>query len=337
MIRFLSRRFLLALLTTLAAVLLVFVAIRILPNNPVLARFGQHAPPEQVAKAMAAQGWDRPLPEQLWSFTVGLVTKGELGESFAIPGESVAEGLARTFPATVELALAALLIAFPCGVLAGIAAAVWRNRWPDFLCVTGSLLGVSVPVFFLGICLMYVFDDMPLGRRLPIGVDYDRSTGFIVLESILRGRWQFAGMALEHLVLPAVALSSIPMAIIARITRSSMVEVLEADYIRTARAKGASPWRVVLRHALPNAAIPVVNIGGLQVGSLLSGAVLTESVFDWPGLGRYLVNAVKQSDYNVVQGATLLIAAVFVLTNLTVDVMYVMLDPRIRLEGERHG
>lgn len=333
--RYLAQRALLAIPTALLAVVLVFVAIRVLPNNPALARFGQHAVPEQVAAEMARQGWDQPIWKQLGRFLAGLVSRGELGQSLVYPEESVAEQLARRFPATVELALAAMLFAVPGGLLLGIAAAVWHRRWPDMVCVAGSLVGISVPVFFLGILLMWLFPGVAQGGRLPVGTDFPRSTEFIVIESLLRGRWDILAAALQHLLLPALALSTIPAALLARITRAAMLETLDADFVRTARAKGASPRRVVLRHAWPNAALPVANIGGLQMAQLLSGAVLTESVFDWPGLGRLLVQAVMQSDYNVVQGATLLVAVVFVVVNLSVDALLAWLDPRVRLGGGR--
>ena len=330
MIGYLLRRLAVAVPTTLVAVLIVFVAIRVLPNNPLLARYGQHPDPKNVKLEMEERGWDRPLYQQLGSFIAELFKTGNLGKSF-YGSETVATGLMRTFPATVVLALAALCIAVPCGLLLGIAAAVWHNRWPDSLCTAGSLLGISVPVFFLGICLLSLFPGMPTGGRLPVGIKPADWSEFILIESLLRWRLDIFGSALRHLCLPAIALSTIPLAIIARITRSSMLEVLSADYVRTARAKGNSPWRVVMRHAFPNASIPVVNIAGLQLGALLSGAVLTETVFSWPGLGSYLVKAVIKSDYEVVQGATLLIAMIFVLTNLVVDVLYVWLDPRVRL------
>ncbi len=331
---YLARRVLISIPTAMVAVVAVFVAIRLVPNNPALGAFGQHAVPEKVAAEMQRQGWDRPILGQLGQFLREVFTQGDLGESF-FHTESVAAGLKRTFPATMELALAALLIAAPCGLLLGIAAAVWRNRWPDVLCTAGSLLGVSVPVFFLGIMLRYWFTGLPTGRRLPVGTEFDAASGFVLIESLLRGRFDVFSAGLRHLILPAVALSTIPLAIIARITRFAMLDVLSADYVRTARAKGSAWWRVVLLHALPNASIPVVNITGLQVGQLLTGAVLTETVFDWPGLGKFLVKAVLDSDYAVVQGATLLIAVVFVTTNLAVDLLYVLLDPRSRWGGER--
>jgi peptide/nickel transport system permease protein len=329
---YLIRRVLISVPTALVAVLVVFLAIRVVPNNPALAAFGQHAVPEKVAAEMQRRGWDQPVWVQLKRFLGQVVAAGDLGESFFYP-ESVVDGLRRTFPATVELALAASLIAIPMGILLGVAAAVWRGRWPDAFCTVGSLLGVSVPVFFLGILLRYWFTGLPTGRRLPLGMGFESATGFILVESLLRGRFDVFAAGIRHLILPAVALSTIPMAIIARITRAAMLDVLSSDYIRTARAKGSAGWRVVLRHAFPNASIPVVTISGLQVGQLLSGAVLTETVFDWPGLGRYLVDAVLKSDYAVVQGATLLIATVFVGINLAIDLCYVLLDPRMRGRG----
>lgn len=331
---YLIHRVLISVPTALLAVLVVFVAIRVVPNNPALAAFGQHAVPEKVAAEMARRGWDQPVWVQLKRFVGQAITTGDLGESFFYP-ESVAAGLRRTFPATVELAVAASLIAIPLGIVFGVAAAVWRGRWPDALCTTGSLLGVSVPVFFLGILLRYWFTGLPTGRRLPLGMGFESASGFVLVESLFCGRWDVFAAGIRHLILPAVALSTIPMAIVARITRAAMLDVLSSDYIRTARAKGGARWRVVLGHALPNASIPIVNISGLQVGQLLSGAVLTETVFDWPGLGRYLVDAVLKSDYAVVQGATLLIATVFVGINLAVDLSYVLLDPRVRSGGAR--
>lgn len=343
MVAYFLRRTLAAFATVALALVLIFFAVRVLPNNPVLARFGQHSVPAGIEREMARQGWNRPLLVQLWDYVSTLATTGDMGESLFRSGENVSEALLEKFPATVELAVAAMLIALPLGVLLGIAAAVWRNRWPDYLCMTGALVGVSVPVFFLGICLMtavhalspYIpaLGQIPTGRRMPVGVFWDSTTGFDTMEALLRGRLDLFTAALRHLLLPALALSSIPAAVIARLTRSSMLEVLSADYVRTARAKGNSYWQVVLRHALPNAAIPIANIAGLQASMLLSGAVLTETVFEWPGVGRYLVTAVQSSDYNVVQGTMLLIATMFVLTSLALDLLYAWLDPRIRLSG----
>jgi peptide/nickel transport system permease protein len=336
-----------ALGTVLVALVVIFLAARTLPNNPVLARFGQHSVPESIEKEMARQGWDRPVWEQFGDYLWTFVTTGDLGQSLFRSGENVTEALLEKFPATVELTVAALLLALPLGVLLGVAAAVWRNRLPDYLCMTGALLGVSVPVFFLGVCMMTavyalspyvpVLAEIPTGRRMPIGVFYEPITGFHTIDTLLMGRPDLFAAALRHLLLPAIALASIPAAVVARITRSSMLDVLSADYVRTARAKGGSRWRVVMRHALPNASIPIANIAGLQASLLLSGAVLTETVFAWPGLGRYLVTAVRHSDYNVVQGAMLLIATVFVFGSLALDLLYAWLDPRVRMTGGSDG
>ena len=335
MLVFLLRRVAVALATVLLAVVLVFFAVRLLPGNPILARFGQHAVPEQVAAEMERQGWDRPLVVQLADYLWGIVARGDLGVSLLHPTTRVGSELRNKFPATLELALAALLLAIPAGTLAGVAAAVWRNQLPDFVCTTAALLGVSVPVFFLGICLMSISDNwlggyFPIGGRLPIGSQFEAASGFFVFESLLRCRFDIFSEALKHLCLPALALSSIPAAIVARITRSSMLDVLATDYARTARAKGCARNRVVFRHALPNAAVPIVNIAGLQASLLMSGAVLTETVFSWPGLGSYLVHAVQTSDYGVVQGAMLLVATIFAASNLLLDIVYAWLDPRIR-------
>ena len=330
----LIRRLVHAAVTMLVAVSLIFVAMRMLPGNPLLVRFGQHPDAVQMEKIIQEQGWDKPILVQLGAFLQQLVTTGDLGFSVSRSNERVSTELARRIPATVALTLAAVLIALPFGTAAGIAAAVWRNRWPDHFCMAASLIGVSIPVFFLGICLRAFFTTMPIGFRLPAYViDFEPLTGFYLLDTLIAGRFDLFPIAVEHLVLPALALSSIPAAIVARITRSTMLEVLSQDYVRTARAKGASSWRVVFRHALPNAAPPIVNIAGFQTGLLLSGAVLTETVFDWPGMGSYVVDAVRESDFVIVQAGALVIAAVFVSVNLFVDLLYGWLDPRIQLDS----
>lgn len=334
MIGYLVRRVLHALATIVVAVALVFIAMRSLPGNPLLARFGQHPDAEQIEQLRREYGWDQPVLVQLGRFFWQVLTTGDLGKSLARTNVSVSRELAERLPATIELTAAALLLAIPLGIAAGVAAAVWRNRWPDRLCMAGALLGVSVPVFFLAIVLREVLTFLPTSSRLPPAAlaRFDPWTEFYLVETLLRGRFDLFLLALKHLLLPAFVLSTVPMAVIARITRSAMLEVLGADFIRTARAKGSSLARVVWRHALPSAAVPVTNIAGLQVGLLLSGAVLTETVFDWPGLGRYLANAViGDKDFVAAQAAAIVIAALFVTLNLILDVVYVWLDPRIRL------
>jgi peptide/nickel transport system permease protein len=317
----------------LVAVMLVFMAIRILPGNPLLGRFGQHVDPVQMEAIRKQQGWDKPLLLQFREFLWQVTVTGDLGTSIHRPLEDVAEELRSRLPDTIELTFAAMIIALPVGIGAGVAASIWRNRFPDYLCMTGSLLGVSVPVFFLAICLRAIFSGMPTSQRLPqeMMFQFEPITGFYLIDTLVRGRLDWFAESLRHLCLPALALSSIPTAIIARITRSSMLEVMSADYIRTAKAKGNSPWRVVWRHALPNAAVPIANIAGFQIGLLLSGAVLTETVFDWPGLGKYIIDAVPGNDYPIVQAGAMVVAVVFVVTNLMLDILYMWLDPRIRI------
>jgi len=315
--------------TMLIAVFAIFLAVRALPANPVLARFGQHAVPEKIELEMESQGWNKPVGSQAADFAWQLA-RGDLGESFARPGERVSERLMQAVPATIELTLAALIIAVPLGVLIGVIAALRRNQWPDWLSMGLALLGVSIPVFFLGICLILLFPNLPSSFRLPVGARHNLSTDFYLIESVLTGNLPLALASLKHLILPAVALSTIPLAMISRITRNSMLEVLSADYLRTAKAKGASRFRVIWRHAFPNASLSVMNIVGFQLGMLLTGAVLTETVFSWPGMGTYIVKAIRDYDYPVIQGCALVIAAIFVSLNMLLDILFVFLDPRLR-------
>jgi peptide/nickel transport system permease protein len=332
-IGYLVRRVLHALVTILVAVALVFIAVRAIPGNPLLARFGQHPDADEIARLRAENGWDRPVLVQLGQFLWQVGTTGDLGRSLARTNVNVTDELRKRIPATVELTLAALVLAIPLGIAAGIVAAVWRNRWPDRLGMFLALAGVSVPIFFLAICLREVVTFLPTSQRLPLTMSLEPLTGLLLVDSLLRGRPDVFVAAVRHLLLPAVVLATIPMSVVARITRSSLVDMLASDFIRTARAKGASLWRVVLRHALPTAAVPITNIAGLQIGLLLSGAVLTETVFDWPGLGRYLASAIiGDRDYVAIQACAIVIAVLFAALNLVLDLVYVWLDPRIRLQ-----
>lgn len=306
MFRYVLKRLLLALPVLLGVSVVVFVAIRLIPGDPALLMAGQAATQEVVQQIRTSLGLDQPLPVQYLYFLRNVI-RGDLGRSL-FNGAPVVEELAQRFPRTVRLALASILVASLIGIPSGVFAATRRSSWVDTLVMVVALAGVSVPVFWLGLNLILVFS--------------------------VRLQWlpAFGYETWRHLLLPSVTLGAASAAIVARMTRSAMLEVLSQEYVRTARAKGLGERVVVNRHALRNALIPVVTILGLQLGTLLSGAVLTETVFAWPGIGRLLVEAVLARDYPVIQGATLLIAATFVALNVLVDVLYGLLDPRIRYE-----
>lgn len=325
---FLIRRLALAVPTLLGVSFLVF-ALAHVGGDPARAIAGEKASAETVERVRREHGLDRPLVVQYASY-IASVARGDLGRS-AQTKRSVSEDLRRHFPATVELATAALILATLFGIAAGVLAALRPGSFVDLGVMSASLVGVSVPVFFLGMLLLVALQGtLPGGGRLDFMTDAPPArTGFVVLDALLAGQGAVAGEALAHLVLPACALATIPMAVIARLTRASMLETLSSDYVRTARAKGLPVRTVALRHALRNALIPVVTAVGLQYGTLLSGAVLTETVFSWPGIGRYVVESIKGKDFIAMQGAILVIATVFVAVNIAVDLVYGRLDPRI--------
>jgi len=304
--RYILKRVVLALPVLVGVSVVVFVAIRLIPGDPAQLMAGQAATQEVVQQIRQSLGLDQPLPVQYLYFLRNVV-RGDLGRSL-FNGAPVAEELAQRFPRTVRLALASMAVASLIGIPAGILAATRRSTWVDTAVMLVALAGVSVPVFWLGLNLILLFS--------------------------VRLQWlpSFGYETWRHLVLPSLTLGAASTAIVARMTRSAMLEVLGQDYVRTARAKGLAERVVVNRHALRNALIPVVTVLGLQLGTLLSGAVLTETVFAWPGIGRLLVEAVLARDYPIIQGATLLIAATFVVLNVAVDVLYGLLDPRIRYE-----
>jgi peptide/nickel transport system permease protein len=337
MARFVIERSLRLTAVLVAITLFSFLFLNLVPGDPATVRLGEHATPEQVAQLRAAMGLDKPWYVQL-AIYLDRVVHGDLGRSI-FDQQSVSAKLAQYFPATVELACGAMFFAILAGVPAGIAAAVWRGSAVDALTMVVVLLGVSVPVFWLGWMLVYVFAVLPgnLGLNLfpisgRIGVQYvvPAHTHLIVVDALLAGNIPAALDALWHLILPAVTLGTIPLAIIAKITRSGMLEVLQSDYIRTARAKGLSAKIVVMKHALRNALVPIITVIGLQTGLLLGGAVLTESIFAWPGVGRLAFEAISNRDMPVINGCVLLFATVFVVVNAVVDILYAAANPRIR-------
>ncbi|HXF98652.1 MAG TPA: ABC transporter permease [Gaiellaceae bacterium] len=334
MLRFVVRRLLLLVPILLGLSILVFVWIRALPGSPAEALLGERATEESVAQIREQYGLDDPLPVQYWRYLVQTVWHHDLGTSIR-SYRPVTEELADRFPATVELALAAMLFAVVFGIPLGFLAAKRYGSLFDHTSLVASLIGISIPIFFLGLILKYVFAVrlgwLPSVGREDILATREHPTNFYVLDAIITGNGAALWDAVKHLILPAVALGSIPLAIVARITRAAVLDVQNEDYVRTARAKGLHPFVVDTRHVLRNALLPVSTIVGLQTGLLLSGAILTETVFAWPGIGTWLKDAIFNRDYPVLQGGILFVAVVFVLVNLIVDISYAIINPRIRL------
>jgi peptide/nickel transport system permease protein len=331
--KFVVRRLLLLVPILLGLSILLFLWIRALPGGPAESLLGERATPEAIEQVERAYGLDRPIYVQYLKYLENLVS-GDLGTSIA-SRRPVTEEIGRRFPATIELALAAMIFATVLGIPLGFFAAKRYGSALDHGSLVASLIGISIPVFFLAILLKYVFAVelgwLPTIGRQDVLISADHPTGFYVLDGIVTLNFEAAWDAAAHLILPAIALGSIPLAIIARITRASVLDVQNEDYVRTARAKGVSSRIVDRRHVFRNAMLPVVTIIGLQTGLLLSGAILTETVFAIPGMGTWLAGAIESRDYPVLQGGILFVAVIFVLVNLLVDISYAFLDPRIRV------
>ncbi|MDZ7707536.1 MAG: ABC transporter permease [Trueperaceae bacterium] len=328
--------------------LLLFLITRLIPGDPAVALLGQRASPAALQQLRIDLGLTLPV----W-FNVGAVLErgplalfdsqyfnymgdllsGDLGRSVfsRIP---VTDSLLVRFPATLELALAAMLVALVVGIPAGVYAALHRGRLPDTLIMTFALSGVSFPVFWLAIILIYIFAVtlgwLPPSSRIGVSSDLNEITNLYLLDAVLTRNWSALSDVARHLVLPAIALGTIPLAIVVRMTRSTMLEVLSQDYVRTARSKGVGEREVVIKHALRNAMLPVITVIGLSFGTLLSGAILTETVFSWPGIGRWIYDAIGSRDYPIIQGGVLFIAVTFAIVNLLVDLSYALIDPRIQ-------
>ncbi|MCX2726863.1 ABC transporter permease [Thermomicrobium sp. 4228-Ro] len=335
--QFILRRLIVTVPLLLGVTLVTFMVSHVIPADPLMAILPERAAndPEIVRMYRERWGLDRSLPEQ-YLFYLRNLLRGDLGESYT-SRRPVAQDLRERFPATVELALAAMLYAVAVGVTLGIVSAVWYERWIDHLARVIALVGVSLPVFWLGLLALQLFyANLRLlpgpGRIDPRLTAPPFRTGFYTIDSLLAGDLALFVNVISHLILPGMVLGSYAMGIIARMTRSALLDVLQADYIRTARAKGLAERRVVLGHALRNALIPTVTVIGLTFGSLLAGAVLTETIFAWPGIGRYAVDAAMKLDLPAVLGVTLLIAVVYVTINFVTDILYGVLDPRIRAQ-----
>lgn len=333
MVGFILRRAALLVPTFIGVTLLAFALIHLIPGDPVENLSGERGmDPARRERLLREFGLDRPLPVQYVGY-IGQVIRGDLGTSLTTH-EGVAHEFAQLFPATVELACFALAFAIAIGVPAGILAAVKRNTAADYTVMGLSLTGYSMPIFWWALLLILFFSVQlgwtPVSGRIAVEFDVPPVTGLMLVDTLLAGDRAAFRSALSHLVLPTIALGTIPLAVIARMTRSSMLEVLREDYVRAARAKGVPRWRVIVVHALRNALIPVVTVVGLQVGLLLSGAILTETIFSWPGVGNWLVHGVQSRDYPVVQGGILLISTIVIAVNLVVDTLYGVINPRIR-------
>jgi dipeptide transport system permease protein len=330
---FILRRVALIVPTFFGVTLLAFALIRLIPGDPVENLSGERGmDPERRLRLLHQFGLDQPLYTQYFDY-IGNVLRGDLGTSLTTHEPVLTEFLT-LFPATFELAFFALIFAVCVGLPAGILAAIKRNTVADYAVMGVSLTGYSMPIFWWALLLILLFSVhlgwTPVSGRLAVQFDVPATTGFMLIDTLRSGEPGAFRSALSHLILPTIALGTIPLAVIARMTRSSMLEVLREDYVRTARAKGLPQLQVVLIHALRNALIPVITVIGLQVGLLLSGAILTETIFSWPGIGNWLIHGVQSRDYPVVQGGILLIATIVISVNLIVDLLYGVINPRIR-------
>ncbi len=331
---YIAKRLLMLVPVLLGVSILSFSLIHLAPGDPARTIVGEHASQQTINAIREKYGLDKPLTVQYWIW-LKQVLRGDLGRSI-VSNESVTKEILARFPNTVELTFFAMFIAIIIGATAGIVSASRQYSVLDYTTMGVALFGVSMPVFWLGIMLMMIFGVtlkwLPISGRINTLIPFQRITGFYLLDSVITGNGVAFLSSLRYLVLPSVALATIPMATIARVTRSSMLEVLRQDFIRTERAKGLSERLVIYKHAARNALLPVVTVIGLNFGLLLAGAILTETIFSWPGIGRYVVSAVRMRDYPAVQGCVLFFAFMFVIVNLITDMLYVYIDPRIKFK-----
>ena len=334
MLAYIIRRILIMIPTLLGVSIIVFLMLHFTPGDPAELLMGERASEEALQEIREHLGLNKPLYVQYGMFLKQLM-KGDLGETIWTRQKVWIE-VKQRFPATIELSVVALFISCILGILLGIVSATKQYSIFDYLSMLGALIGVSMPIFWLGLVFMLIFSLnlgwLPMSGRLSVGVELETITNFYILDAVLTGNWEAFRDAVWHIIMPAFTLSTIPTAIIARMTRSSMLEVLRQDYIKTAKAKGLSQFIVVFKHALRNALIPVVTTIGLQFGVLLCGAILTETIFAWPGVGKWIYDAVMQRDYMVIRSGTLFLAAIFIVINLCVDVLYAVINPRIKVQ-----
>jgi len=331
---YIIKRLLMLIPVLLGTSIIAFSLIHLAPGDPARTMAGEHASQRTINAIKEKYGLDKPLYIQ-YGIWLNRALHGDMGRSI-VSNEYVTKEILDRFPNTFELTFFAMILAIAIGTMAGIISASKQYSALDYTFMGIALFGISMPVFWLGIMLMMIFGVylrwLPIGGRINILIPFHRITGFYLLDSIITGNFAALISTLRYLILPSTALATIPMATIARVSRSSMLEVLRQDFIRTERAKGLSERVVIYKHAVRNAMIPVITVIGLNFGLLLAGAILTETVFSWPGIGRYVVNAVRMRDYPAVQGCVLFFAFVFVIVNLVTDIIYVYIDPRIHYE-----
>jgi dipeptide transport system permease protein len=333
MLRFLLNRIGLLIPTFIGVSIIAFSFIRLLPGDPILLLAGERGMTDERYQAEVEKyGFDKPIWQQYLNY-LGDLLQGDFGTSFVTKKPVLTEFLT-LFPATLELSIVAIILAVAIGVPAGIFAAVKRGSFFDQSIMSTALVGYSMPIFWWGLLLIIFFSGFlgwtPVSGRISLVYFFPPVTGFMLVDSLLSGQNGAFASAASHLILPAIVLGTIPLAVIARQTRSAMLEVLGEDYVRTARAKGLPPRRVVGLHALRNALIPVITVIGLSVGTLLAGAILTETIFSWPGIGKWMVDSIFRRDYEVIQGGLMLIAGIVMIVNLIVDLLYGLINPRIR-------
>lgn len=333
MLGFILRRLGTFIPTFIGVSIVSFLFIRLLPGDPILLMAGERGmTDERYAQLMTQFGFDRPLLTQYWDYLTGIL-RGDLGMSFKTK-QPVWDEFFTLFPATLELSLCAIVFAVLIGIPSGIIAAVKRGKWPDQALMSTALVGYSMPIFWWALLLIILFSGMlgwtPVSGRISLMFFFPTDTGFMLIDSFRSGQAGAFASAVQHLILPTIVLGTIPLAVIARQTRSAMLEVLSEDYVRTARAKGLSPLRINGLHALRNALIPVITVIGLSVGTLMAGAILTETIFSWPGVGKWMVEGINSRDYTAVQGGLLMIAIIVMVVNLIVDVLYGLINPKIR-------
>jgi peptide/nickel transport system permease protein len=332
MLHYIGKRLLHLVPVLLGMVFIVFLIIRAIPGDPAQVILGQQATEQSIKDLTEKLGLNDPWYIQFFDYIKGLLT-GDLGESLRTK-RAIADEIWPYLAATFELAIFAMIIAVVIGMNAGIISAWFQNSWFDYIAMVVALIGVSMPIFWLGLMEQWIFSIelkwLPTSGRQEVRDPVEAITNFYLIDTLIQGRFDQFWIVIKHLILPGLALATIPMAIIARMTRASMLEVMRSDYVRTARAKGQRMFVVVYKHALKNALIPVLTVIGLQLGMLLGGAILTETIFSWPGIGRYIYEAIGYRDYPVIQSGILIVAFIFIMINLIVDILYSLIDTRIK-------